>query len=34
MSDSSMIIVDDVRKTYRDGLFRRQKVEALKGSLV
>ncbi|QDU45185.1 putative ABC transporter ATP-binding protein YxlF [Symmachiella dynata] len=31
MSDASMIIVDDVRKTYRDGLFRRQKVEALKG---
>lgn len=31
MSESSMIIVDDVRKTYREGLLRRRKVEALKG---
>ncbi len=31
MSESSMIVVDNVRKTYRDGLFRRQNVEALKG---
>lgn len=31
MSETPMIIVEDVRKTYRDGLFRRKKVEALKG---
>lgn len=31
MPETPMVVVDDLRKTYRDGLFRRRKVEALKG---
>jgi len=31
MPDASMVVVDGLRKTYREGLFRPRKVEALKG---
>src|SRR5262245_22221455 len=31
MRESSVVVVDDLRKTYRDGLFRKRNVEALKG---
>ncbi len=31
MNDDSLVIVNDLRKTYRDGMLRRRRIDALKG---